>query len=72
MREPTQSETREANVNVSEFIGKRVLRLGWLILLLVVAESFVSGATPQSGLSRTAPLPPLQSAAMQDERQSVH
>jgi len=59
-------------VNLSEFIGKRVLRLGWLVLLLIVAESFVSGATPQSGLSRTAPLPPLESAAMQDERQSLH
>ena len=59
-------------MNVSEFIGKRVLRLGWLVLLLIVTESFVSDATPQSGLSRTAPLPPLESAAMQDERQSLH
>lgn len=72
LRETWRAETCEANVNVGEFIGKRVLRLGWLILLLIVAESFVSDATPQSGLSRTAPLPPLDSVAMQDERQSLH
>ena len=53
-------------MNVGEFISKRVLRLGWLVLLLIVAESFVSGATDQSALSRTAPLPPVSTAAMQE------
>jgi len=53
-------------VNVGEFISKRVLRMGWLILLLMVAESFVSGATEQAALSRTAPLPPADTALMQE------
>jgi hypothetical protein len=69
---PGRAAIREANVNVAEFIGKRVLRLGWLILLLIVAQSFVSSATRQSGLSRTAPLPPADTVAIRDERQSLH
>lgn len=53
-------------MNVGEFISKRVLRLGWLVLMLIVAESFVSGATDQAALSRTAPLPPADTALMQE------
>lgn len=67
-----KADTCEANVKVGEFIGKRALRMGWLILLLIVAQSFVSGTTPQSGLSRTAPLPPLETAASAGQRQRVH
>tara|TARA_A100001391_G_scaffold196786_1_gene175959 strand:- start:463 stop:663 length:201 start_codon:yes stop_codon:yes gene_type:complete len=66
LREVARSRTREANVNVGEFISKRVLRLGWLVLMLIVAESFVSGATDQAALSRTAPLPPADTALMQE------
>lgn len=59
-------------MNVGSFIGKRLLRLGWLVLLLIVMQFFVSHATVQSGLSRTAPLPPVSQTGTVAERQSFH
>lgn len=59
-------------MNAGRFLGKRILRLGWLILALMLVQFFVSEATPKRTLSRTAPLPPLvvQDAALQ--QQSLH
>ena len=48
----------EANVNAGQFLRKRLLRLGWLILLLLLVQFFVSSATSETGLSRTAHIPP--------------
>lgn len=52
-----------------KFLGKRLLRLGWLVLLLIVLQFLVSNATMQPGLSRTAPLPPVQEIATAGQRQ---
>ena len=56
-------------MNAGRFLGKRILRLGWLILALMMIQFFVSEATPKPTLSRTAPLPPLaaQDAALQQQ-----
>ena len=63
---------REANVNGGQFVSKRLVRLGWLILALVTVQLFVSPATSETGLSRTAPLPPLEEPATASQRPTLH
>ena len=63
---------REANVNGGQFLSKRLVRLGWRILALILVQFFVSPATSETGLSRTAPLPPLDEAATASQRQTLH
>ncbi len=63
---------REANVNGGQFLSKRLVRLGWLVLAVATLQFFISPATSETGLSRTAPLPPLDSAATAHERHTLH
>lgn len=46
-------------MNVGWFVSKRLLRLGWLLLMLVVLQ-LAAGPTPQATQSRTAALPPVE------------
>lgn len=59
-------------MNVGRFLSKRILRLGWLVLTLMVIQFFVSEATPKPTLSRTAPLPPLAVQDAAQQQQALH
>ncbi|MHA6289257.1 hypothetical protein [Maricaulis sp. CAU 1757] len=45
---------------MAEFVSKRLLRLGWLVVFLIVMQLAQGLATPQVTQSRTAPLPPIE------------
>ncbi|MAC89311.1 MAG: hypothetical protein CMF73_08305 [Maricaulis sp.] len=59
-------------MNAGRFLGKRILRLGWLMLALIMTQFFISEATVEPTLSRTAPLPPLAADDAALQQQTLH
>ena len=47
-------------MNVGWFLSKRLLRLGWLLVIQIVLQLGVSFATGQPAQSRTAPIPAME------------
>tara|TARA_R110000822_G_scaffold281960_1_gene403579 strand:- start:440 stop:655 length:216 start_codon:yes stop_codon:yes gene_type:complete len=58
------------NLDVARFLGKRLVRIGWMLLLLAAAQLAGALMVTEPQASRTAAVPPLsvEDAAMQRHR----
>ncbi|WP_417468837.1 hypothetical protein [Maricaulis sp.] len=62
----------DGNLNVARFLGKRLVRICWMLLLLAAAQLAGALMAGQPPTSRTAAVPPLSAENVALQRHSLH